>query len=615
MVTAVDPMEELRRVAAFTKARTVICASICNFMIGAYYFFSNINSYVAAYLRQYNPEISSKDTLLIMPIYIVCQSLGTIISIRLVRKFGEVKVSNYSYTVFALCSLAMVFVKSYWTFVFLYGFVAGLAIGTGYMPALIIAWSYFPDKKSIVTGVCLFTAGISASILSPVSTIIVNPTNVKDYESDPAVYNRVPLLFFCLFLCYGGLNLIGSLLQPSLFVPKTLEELKQLEELDKANKEALRNAPEQEMEIIKGEGKNDVLPISNQESQQREVTADMLDNAIKRGLDRQDGGVSSQAQAFAVAGLSTEQTAAMVINDKAVQLAIEERKESLRRSIRSSMRQGSVRNSVMKMNQAHKFKPMTEEKAVALINQPKPEITEGDKKMVEDLYIPQTKTGCPSLGYALMSRHFALLAFMAYSCSIYNYFMNSVWKAFYVTKIEVTDSQMALILSYGSFANSIVRVLSGIIMMKYDFKVIYMPLVISTVISCFTIDYTLSSYIVGAIYSMTVFGGIGIQVTIFPTVCNRTFGAQLGPNVFPFVFSFFSLANLTQYFMLKFTDNWSLMFNTYGMFAIAGTVVGLIFNSNPSWADAQAEFQEKQLIEEREKATQSDSKFTPLLSK
>ena len=604
-----DPSEELRKVPSFTKARTVICASICNFMIGAYYFFSNINSYVAAYLRQYNPEITAKDTLLIMPIYIVCQSLGTIISIRLVRRFGEVRVSNYSFAVFALCSLAMVFVKSYWTFVFLYGFVAGLAVGTGYMPALIIAWTYFPDKKSIVTGVCLFTAGISASILSPASTIIVNPNNIKDYESDPAVYNRVPLLFFCLFLCYGGLNLIGTLLQPVPFVPKTIQELKELEELDKANKEAVKAEPGVEMEIIKGEGKADVVVAQPYEEHHREVTSDMLDNAIKKGLDRQEGGVSSQAQAFAVAGLSSEQTAALVIHDKGVQIAINERKESLRRSIRASMRNGSVRKSVMKINQGHKFKNLTEERAVALINQPAPELTVEDKKHKEDLFIPQSKTGCPSLGYALMSRHFVLLAFMAYSCSIYNYFMNSVWKQFYVTKIEVSDTQMALILSYGSFANSIVRVLSGIIMMKYDFKVIYMPLVISTVISCFTINYALSSYMVGALYSMTVFGGIGIQVTIFPTVCNKTFGAQLGPNVFPFVFSFFSMANLTQYFMLKFTDNWAFMFNTYGFVAIAGTVVGLIFNSNPDWADAQAEHQEKQLVAERE------TNATPLLSK
>ena len=139
-----DPSDELAQVPQFTKIRSIICASICNFMIGAYYFFSNINIYVASYLRQTNPGVYPKDTLLIMPIYIVMQSLGTILSIKLSARFGYPLVSIVSYAVFALASLLMVFTTGYWTFVLLYGVIAGLAIGIGYMPALIIAWTYHP---------------------------------------------------------------------------------------------------------------------------------------------------------------------------------------------------------------------------------------------------------------------------------------------------------------------------------------------------------------------------------------------------------------------------------------------------------------------------------------
>ena len=204
---------------------------------------------------------------------------------------------------------------------------------------------------------------------------------------------------------------------------------------------------------------------------------------------------------------------------------------------------------------------------------------------------------------ALGSKHFYMLAYMAYSCSIYNYFMNSVWKGFYQTKIVVGDSQMALILSYGAMANSVVRVASGFILMKHDFKVIYMPLVISTIISCFTIHHFLNSYAAGVLYSMTVFGGIGIQVTIFPTVCNKTFGAELGPAVFPFIFSCFSLANMTQFFLLKFTDSWALMFNLYGAIAISGLVVGHYFNTGPNWDNERHEWEAK-LAQEEGKNTQ-----------
>lgn len=189
---------------------------------------------------------------------------------------------------------------------------------------------------------------------------------------------------------------------------------------------------------------------------------------------------------------------------------------------------------------------------------------------------------------------------MAYSCSIYNYFMNSVWKQFYVTKIEVSDSQMSLILSYGAFANSIVRVMSGFALQRYDFKYVYLLLVCSTAFCCFTINFTLVNYVVGALYSMTVFGGIGVQVTIFPTVCTKVFGPVVGPKVFPFVFSFFSMANLTQYFMLKYTDDWGLMFVTYGVIACVGIGFGIIFNSSPDWREANYEFMKTSKDDEEE---------------
>ena len=492
MVTA----NGLEQVPSLTKARTIMCASFCNLMIGSYYFFSNINSYVAAYLRQYNPSVSSKDTLLIMPLWIIFQSAGTIVSSRLVNKFGGANVSNFSYLVFALCNLAMVWNTNYWLFVLVYGIITGFSIGVGYMPSLVIAWTYFPDQKSIVTGICLFSAGISASILSPSSTAIVNPNNIIDYENDPNVYNRVPLLFFCMFAFFGGLNVLMFLLQPQPFATETKKE-----------------AETKELETFNVRRKNPLIKGAYEDS------------------DDENYGSPSKK----------------------------------------------------KGGQANK-------------------VAESPKK-AEPASPAITKSGCPSLSVALGSKHFYMLAYMAYSCSIYNYFMNSVWKGFYQTKITVGDSQMALILSYGAMANSVVRVASGFILMKHDFKVIFIPLVVSTIVSCFTIHYFLTSYAMGVIYSLTVFGGIGIQVTIFPTVCNKTFGQELGPAVFPFVFSCFSLANMTQFFLLKLTDSWALMFNLYGAIAISGLVVGHYFNTGPNWDNERHEWEAK-LAQEEGRPTQ-----------
>jgi Major Facilitator Superfamily len=599
----IDPSEELSRVPQSTKIRAVICAMICNVMIGSYYFFSNINSYVAAYLKQYNPDISAKDTLLIMPIWIVMQSVGTIVSIKLCSSYGYPIVSNVSYGLFAVANLIMVFVKGYWTFVFVYGAFTGLMIGTGYMPALFIAWTYYPETKSIVTGVSLFTAGISASILSPASTAIVNPDNVVDYENDPEVYNRVPFMFFCLFLYFGGLIGIGAILQPPPFESQAIKELKELTALEQeARKE---NPPGNhnlvEMDVIR-QG-HDSGAVDHHDASPSKINTDhnVVSDAemryvLNKELKSDTEGYISQPEAYAMAGLPADQLASIVTDKKSLQILIGDRKENLRMSIRQSLYRGDqkFKDSVARLKIGNENPEATEKRALDLLTSPNKTLTlEEDQKARQSIktLVAQCNADCPSLSYALTSWPFVSLAIMAYSCSIYNYFMNSVWKQYYVTKIDVSDKQMALILSYGAFANSIVRVVSGFAMMKYDFKYIYLLLVGSTILCCFTIDTFLVNYAVGSLYSMTVFGGIGIQVTIFPTVCTKMFGPVIGPKVFPFVFSFFSMANLTQYFVLKFTDDWSFMFILFGIIAIVGLGVGFIFTSSPDWRDAQYHYQ------------------------
>jgi MFS family permease len=566
----------------------VICASICNVPIGAYYFFSNINSYLAAYLRQYDPNVTAKDTLLIMPVYIVLQSLGSILSIKLSARYGYVMVSNVSYAIFALSSLAMVICTNYWIFVFLYGFLNGLVIGTGYMPALCIAWTYYPDKKSIITGISLFTAGFSASILSPMSTAIVNPENIKDYENDPRVYNRVPTLFFWLFVLYGGLNLVGILLQPPPFESSQVKELRQLSEIEK-----LAEEDKLQQKSIKQGSQDKPLESALMEEHHTSHPLQQNDNLrheLIEELRKENKGFISAEESYAMANMKDEDLANLVGPRKSVQHLIEDRKQSIRQSIRQDFRHGhDVRQSI-RMRQQAPAKPTHLADLENLVNDILKKPAENVVSVEDDKHfkrsVVQLVGECPSLKFGLMSWSFFCLSVMAYSCSIYNYFMNSVWKQFYVTKIEVSDSQMALILSYGAFANSIVRVMSGFALQKYDFKYIFLMLVCSTAFCCFTINFTLVNYIIGALYSMTVFGGIGVQVTIFPTVCTKVFGPIVGPKVFPFVFSFFSMANLTQYFMLKLTDDWGFMFFTYGVIACIGIGFGIIFNSSPDWRDA-----------------------------
>ena len=252
-----DPITELMKVPQWTKIRAVICASICNVPIGAYYFFSNINGYIAAYLRTFDHAVTTKDTLIIMPLWITVQCFGTLLSIRLCCRFGYALVSKVAFSIFALVNLSMYFVTNYWLFVALYGILTGLAIGCGYIPPLYIVWTYYPEHKAIVTTMCLFISGISSAVLSPLSTYILDPNNSLspwDIEGRGA---RVPVLFLVFFVIYGSIAVFLVVFQPEPFEHSIIKNLIKLRMLKRLHKQALNDSKnekkltERELELIK----------------------------------------------------------------------------------------------------------------------------------------------------------------------------------------------------------------------------------------------------------------------------------------------------------------------------------------------------------------------------
>src|SRR3990167_1524740 len=162
-----DPGEELSKVPLFTKVRSVLCAVLVSGITGVFYSLSNINPYISAYHQNFDPDLNHKHTLIIMPLWMLFQSIGIIFSITLCNLYGHALVSNTAATIFSGCYLAMIFVKHYWLFVILSGIIPGLAVGVIYAPSLYTAWSYYPDRKSILSGLSLFTGGFTAAILGP----------------------------------------------------------------------------------------------------------------------------------------------------------------------------------------------------------------------------------------------------------------------------------------------------------------------------------------------------------------------------------------------------------------------------------------------------------------
>ena len=121
--------------------------------------------------------------------------------------------------------------------------------------------------------------------------------------------------------------------------------------------------------------------------------------------------------------------------------------------------------------------------------------------------------------------------------------MNSAWKMYFTSTLEVTDKRMSLMLSYGTFTNSFTRIVAAIAMTQFEFKLIYLALALSSILVCLSMERFTINYLLAAGYSVVVYVGIGIQTGIFPSLCTKVFGAVVGPKVFPIVFASIMLAN------------------------------------------------------------------------
>ena len=132
----------------------------------------------------------------------------------LADKFGFKTVTVFALTGFSLVNLATAYLNNYYAYILIYAVGSGCFLGLGYLLSLYIAWTYFPTKKSLITGLCLLATGLCPSIMSPITSAIANPDNIEDH-TDPDYSKNVPLLFQCLAGIFGVFTAIVFIVLPS----------------------------------------------------------------------------------------------------------------------------------------------------------------------------------------------------------------------------------------------------------------------------------------------------------------------------------------------------------------------------------------------------------------
>ena len=81
-------------------------------------------------------------------------------------------------TSFAISVFISSFMKSFAGYCIFYGAFFGFSIGIAYLVPFKNCYSYFPDRKGMVGGVCMMGYGFGAVIYNQIFLKIVNPDNV-----------------------------------------------------------------------------------------------------------------------------------------------------------------------------------------------------------------------------------------------------------------------------------------------------------------------------------------------------------------------------------------------------------------------------------------------------
>lgn len=515
---------EREKIPTSFKIRALLCAMGVNFMTGTFYAYTNMYVYVSNYLRIYDPTLDAdgKDALLVMPLWIVSLSLAAVASIKLADRVGYWALNYAAFSWFCLNHAIVIFVKNYHTFLLVYGVGNGLACGLGYLPTLYIAWTYFPEQKSLATGLILLATAISIFILSPLITFLVNPDDLTSDQED--VQKKVPFMFACLTVLFLSITLTACSLQPSPW--------------QNYSQSSEQNQPK---------------------DHKTQKLCHMLERAKVLGVEIDGYKFGTQRLGEETAGqegqglLIVGQLGANSINDITMNYAQDRsEKEIAQESGRSSQ----------------------------LIS-PK-EIDKEIKRIAREI----REKSCPNLKTALTSPQFFSLSFMVICSAIYFYLMLTSWKHNFKKMISLKDRELSFLLSVGSIGNALGKAFCGVALLKLNFKILYLASNTLIIIYGLSFNYMMAEHgtiLTAGAYLGLAFFGLGMNMTMFPTICMKTFGGEVGSKAYPLIYMCFAISNFASYLFYKYVDNVQAVFITMSFFAACGIVICYFFNASPTW--------------------------------
>ncbi len=152
-------------------------------VLGAMYLWGSINVYVASYLRLHDKSITLDQLFFTLPILMVFTSIFSSFGPYLLKHLKPKLILVIGGVFIFGGYLGASFVTNLYLFLFLFGVLPGTGIGISYLVPIACGWSYYPNRKGLVSGIVISGFGLSSFIFSFVVKALFNPDN-RDVTDD-----------------------------------------------------------------------------------------------------------------------------------------------------------------------------------------------------------------------------------------------------------------------------------------------------------------------------------------------------------------------------------------------------------------------------------------------
>ncbi|CAI2368754.1 unnamed protein product [Moneuplotes crassus] len=159
--------------------RGFICifGGICiHLFLGCLFLYGNIQVYITSYFHIYDPSINLNKTVIIATIMGVLQGLTVIFGPFVMKRVHPKLILLVAGSIGVGGIFGSTFMTNFTYFAMLFS-LFGLSMGFCYLPPLLCAWEYFPERKGLITGIVLGAFGFGAFVFGFISFALANPNN------------------------------------------------------------------------------------------------------------------------------------------------------------------------------------------------------------------------------------------------------------------------------------------------------------------------------------------------------------------------------------------------------------------------------------------------------